>query len=176
MGFNNFRANVLLRVLSFAALCMGLVWSVLNTNWLATPVVCGVLMLLSVFDLIRYVERTSRDLTGFLNFVAHHDFSTPVSSPHKGRVFSELQDAYRLLTGEFRRLNLQKAAKQQYLEAVIEHISVALCCLDEFGLVTMMNEPARRLFGVPHLNSLRSLERIDERLPDLAQQLADGER
>jgi signal transduction histidine kinase len=55
-------------------------------------------------------------------------------------------------------------------------VGVALCCLDESGSVKMMNEPARRLFAVPHLNSLRSFSRIDERLPELLQQLGDGER
>ena len=71
---------------------------------------------------------------------------------------------------------MQKAADHQYLESVVEHVSVALCCFDEQGMVTMMNEPARRLFGVPHLNSVRSFSRIDERLPELLQQLGDGER
>ena len=90
MGFNNFRANVILRVLAFVVLSLVLAWSILNTTWLATPVACGVLMVLSALELIRYVERTSGDLTIFLNFVAHQDFSTPRSLPYKGRVFAEL--------------------------------------------------------------------------------------
>jgi len=39
-----------------------------------------------------------------------------------------------------------------------------------------MNAPARRLFAVPYLVSRRSFGRIDARLPDILQQLADGER
>jgi two-component system nitrogen regulation sensor histidine kinase NtrY len=176
MGWNNFRVNVLLRALAFIALCLLLAWALLNTQWVATPLVCGVLILLSVFELIRYVERTSRDLAGFLTFVAHQDFSTPVSLPRKGKVFAELEMAYRVLAGEFRRLRVQKAADHQYLESVVEHVGVALCCFDAQGLVTMMNDPARRLFGVPHLNSVRSFARIDERLPELLQKLGDAER
>jgi two-component system, NtrC family, nitrogen regulation sensor histidine kinase NtrY len=176
MGLNNFRANVLVRVVVLAALCVVLAWSLVNTRWVATPLVCGALMLLSVFDLFRYVERTSRDFTRFLNYVAHHDFSTPVSIPYKGKVFTELQNAYQVLAGEFRRLNMQKAANHEYLEAVVAHIGIALVCLDDQGIVKMMNGSARRLFGVPHLNSARTFNRIDERLPDLLQQLEDGDR
>jgi nitrogen fixation/metabolism regulation signal transduction histidine kinase len=176
MGFNNFRFNIVLRVGGVLALCLVLIWGVLDTTWVATPIVCVGLLLLSVFELIRYVERTSRDLAGFLTFVAHHDFSTPPAVPGKGPVFAQLHAAYKLLAEEFRRLNRQKAANHQYLEAVIEHVGVALCCLDESGSVSMMNEPARRLFAVPHLNSLRSFSRIDDRLPELLQQLGDGER
>jgi len=176
MGFTNFRANVLARAVILVALCLALVWSLLNTQWLATPVVCTTLVLLSAVELIRYVEKSSRELTSFLSFVAHHDYSSPVSIPYKGRVFSELESAYRVLTGEFRRLNLQKAVNHQYLEAVVEHVGVALCCLDDQGMVKMMNEPARRLFGVPHLNSVRTFARVDERLPELLTRLTDGER
>jgi two-component system nitrogen regulation sensor histidine kinase NtrY len=176
MGLSNFRLNVALRVVILAALCFVLVWGWLDTQWVVTPWVTVVLIVISVADLIRYAERTSRDLGSFLTVVANHDFSTPVSVPAKGGVFGQLQEAYRLLTGEFRRLNQQKAADHQYLEAIVEHVGVALFCFDEHGEVTLMNAPARRLFAVPYLVSRRSFGRIDARLPDILQQLADGER
>jgi signal transduction histidine kinase len=134
------------------------------------------LLVLTTAELIRYVERSSREFTSFLTFVAHHDFSTVAAVPYTGPGFAELQDAYRVVTSELRRLNLQKAANYQYLEAVIEHVGVALCCFDEHGLVKMMNGAARRLFEVPHLNSMRTFARVDERLPALLEQLGDGER
>jgi two-component system, NtrC family, nitrogen regulation sensor histidine kinase NtrY len=176
MGLNNFRANVVLRAVTLAALCFALAWGCLETEWLVTPLVLAALIATSVVELIRYAERTSRDLSNFLHIVASHDVSIPVSVPHKGRAFGQLQEAYRLLTGEFRRLNLQKAANHQYLEALVEHVGVALFCFDEQNAVTLMNGPARRLFGVPYLVSGHSFGRIDPRLPQILQQLADGER
>ncbi|MEP7314968.1 MAG: ATP-binding protein [Pseudomonadota bacterium] len=176
MGFSNFRVNVLLRALLIVALCVALAWGWLDTQWQVTPFVCGALILLATAELIRYVEKTSRELTSFLSFVAHDDYSVPVPTQHKGRVFDDLEAAYRLLTGKFRGLNLQKAADHRYLEAIVEHISVALVCFDEHNNVKMLNTPVRKLFGLPHLNSLRSFARLDPRLPDLLQQLGDGER
>jgi two-component system, NtrC family, nitrogen regulation sensor histidine kinase NtrY len=176
MSFNNFRANVLVRVLVLIALCLTLVWGWLNTDWLATPALCLVLIAASTVELIYYVERTTREFTSFLSFVAHHDYSTPIPLPAKGPIFRELQSAYRSLSEEFRRLNLQKAANLQYLETVVEHVSVALCCLDARGYVRMMNQPARQLFGLPFMNSWRTFGRVDPRLPDILQKMADGER
>jgi signal transduction histidine kinase len=176
MGFSSFRLNVVLRALALALLSLALAWGLTNTAWLITPVVCSALLALVTFDLIRYVERSSHDLSVFLRVIVHHDFSTPLSNPAKGRVFRELQDAYRVVTGELRWLSQQKAAHHRYLEAVVEHVGVALCCLDAQGMVNMMNQPARRLFAVPYLHSLRSFDRIDERLPELLRQLGDGER
>jgi two-component system nitrogen regulation sensor histidine kinase NtrY len=122
-----------------------------------------------------YVERTHREFTGFLNAVAHHDYSVPIPQQHKGRVFDELEQAYRVLTGEFRRLNLQKAANHEYLEAVVEHVGVALISLDDAGEIVMMNGRARRLFG-EQLLSVKSFARFDEALPALLAALGDGDR
>ena len=176
MSFSNFRTNVLVRVLILIALCLILVWGWLNTTWVATPVLCLALIVACAIELIHYVEMTTREFATFLSFVAHHDYSTPIPMPQKGSVFTELQSAYRFLSEEFRRLNLQKAANLQYLEAVVEHVSVALCCLDERGYVRMMNKPARQLFGLPFLNSWHTFSRIDQRLPEILQKLRDSER
>lgn len=176
MSFNNFRTNVLVRVLILIALCLILVWGWVNTTWLATPILCLTLIVACAAELIYYVERTTREFATFLSFVGHHDYSTPTPLPQKGHVFEEIQSAYRFLSGEFRRLNLQKAANLQYLEAVVEHVSVALCCLDERGYVKMMNKPARQLFGLPFMNSWHTFGRIDPRLPEVLQKLGDGER
>jgi nitrogen fixation/metabolism regulation signal transduction histidine kinase len=176
MGFNNFRANIVLRVLVLVALSLVLTWSSINTSWVGTPFACAALMLLSVFELIRYLERATAELTSFLNFVAHEDFSTPVTIAYKGKVFTELSQAYRILTGTLRRLNLQKAANYQYLEAVIEHVGIPLCCFDDSGEVKKVNEAAHRLFGVPYLHSNLSFGRIDLRLPELLSRLTNGER
>lgn len=176
MGLSNFRANVVLRAVILAALCFALAWGCLQTEWLMTPLVIAALIVMSVVELIHYVETTSRDLSSFLSIIASHNVSTPVSVPDKGRDFGQLQEAYQLLTGEIRRLNLQKAADHQYLEAIVEHVGVALFCFDEQDAVTLMNGPARRLFGVPYLVSGHSFGRLDPRLPQILKQLADGER
>lgn len=176
MALRSFRVGVALRVCAIALLVFVGLWGWMAADWLVTPAVSGVLALLAVVELIRYVEKTGRDLSSFLSFVASHDFSIPPTTPHKGRVFQELDSAYRQLAGELRRLNLQKAANHQYLEAVVEHVGVALVCLDQDGQVVMTNGTARRLFGLPHLGSLQPLARVDQRLPDLLRGLADGER
>ncbi len=40
----------------------------------------------------------------------------------------------------------------------------------------MMNEPARRLLGMPYVYSWRSLSRFDERMPALLERLRHGDR
>ena len=176
MEFNNFRLNVLSRILFLSALIFILLWSLLYTKWQITPLVCGLVAILSIIDLIHYVEKTTRELTSFLEFIQHHDFSVNISNTGKGRVFSDLGSAYKLITSEYQRLNMEKEAHYLYLESVIEHISVALICLDEMGSVVLMNQQAKKLFRAPYLPGTKSFSRIDRNLPEILQRLADGER
>jgi two-component system nitrogen regulation sensor histidine kinase NtrY len=163
-------------VIALLGLCCLAAWSALATDMLVTPLVCGALVVLSIVELIRYVERTADEFRVFLRFIAHHDYSTSSIVLDRGHSSAELQDSYRLIVGEFRRLNQQKAANSQYLEAVLDHVSVALCCFDERGMVKMSNEAARHLFAMPHLNSLQTFAAVDERLPELLAHLGSGER
>lgn len=151
-------------------------WSMLNTNWQVTPLVCGLITMLCISNLIHYVEKTNRELTSFLEFIYHHDFSVNISNTGKGQVFTDLGSAYKLITNEYQRLNLEKEAHYQYLESVIEHISVALICLDADGSVVLMNQQAKKLFKAPYLPGTKSFRRIDKNLPEILQHLAEGER
>jgi signal transduction histidine kinase len=53
---------------------------------------------------------------------------------------------------------------------------VALICLDVEGNVVMMNEHARKLFGLPYAHGLRSIARFDERLPGLLERMRHGDQ
>ena len=176
MGFKSFRLHILIRISILTVLIFVMVWGLLNTNWQITPFVCGLLIVLCIIDLIYYVEKTNREFTSFLEFIQHHDFSVNIANQGKGKVFADLGSAYKLLTSEYQRLNLEKEAHYQYLESVIEHISVALICLDAEGAVVLMNQQAKKLFKAPYLPVAKSFNRVDKNLPEILQRLADGER
>jgi two-component system, NtrC family, nitrogen regulation sensor histidine kinase NtrY len=176
MGFENFRLNVAARAVAVMGLIALAAWSATHTAWQVTPIACGILAVALLVELVRYVESVNREFAEFLSFVAHDDFATSPPLARKGRVFRELESAYRLLTGKYRALNLKRAANHQYLEALVEHVSVAVICLDGSGAVRLMNREAKALFKTPHLASLKSFGRIDPNLPAAIDELADGGR
>jgi len=176
MGFKSFRLNVLARLALFVALAFVALWGATNTDWQVTPTVAGLLAVAMLVELVRYVESVNRELSAFLEFIAHDDFSTSFPIRTKGRVFDDLEEAYGVLLAKYRGLNEARELNHRYLEALVEHVSTALLCLDDEGKVTLMNRQAKRLFRIPHLNSLQSLQRIDPALPAEVESLVDGDR
>ena len=174
MGFSDFRLQVVARLLLLTGLIATAAWGLANTDWQATPLVCAILAVLVLIELIRYVESVNRELTAFLEFVSHRDFAVSFPIGGKGKIFRDLEAAYDVLAKEYRALNLDKAVNHQYLESLIEHVSVALMCFDGKGFVKLMNEHAKKLFGIPYMNSVRSFRRVDEKLPALIEGLDTG--
>lgn len=176
MGFDNFRVNVTLRILLLLGLMFVLLWGLLNTGWQATPLVCLVLLLLLAVELVHYVETTNRQFSSFLDAIREHDFATHTALGGKGRSFEELATACTLITTEFQRLNSERELRQQLLAALVEHIRLALLCIDEQGELVFVNQAARDLFRSPHLHYTASLARVTPELPALLAAARDGER
>ena len=175
MGFKSFRAAVVQRLLLFSGLVFAAIWGFVETEWQVTPLLASALALLVLIETIRYVESVNRELAGFLEFVAHDDFSSTVATGKSGRVFRKLEAAYQLLADKYRSLNRKREINHLYLEALVEHVSIAILCLDDFNRVTLMNREAKRLFKTPLLGTLAALGRIDPKLPAQIESLADGE-
>jgi signal transduction histidine kinase len=175
MGFRSFRAAVVQRLLLFSGLVLAAIWGFVETEWQVTPLLASVLALLVLIETIRYVESVNRELAGFLEFVAHDDFSSTVATGKGGRVFRKLEAAYKLLADKYRSLNRKRELNHLYLEALVEHVSIAILCLDDRNRVTLMNREAKRLFRTPLLGTLAALGRIDPKLPEQIESMADGE-
>ena len=175
MGFRTFRLAVVQRLLLFSVLVFVAIWGFVETEWQVTPLLASALAVLVLIETVRYVESVNRELSGFLEFVAHDDFSSTVATGKSGRVFKRLEAAYKLLADKYRQLNRRRELNHLYLEALVEHVNIAILCLDDRNRVTLMNREAKRLFSTPLLGSLASLERIDPRLPAQLESLADGE-
>jgi len=176
MEFKGFRAAVVQRLALFSALVFAAIWGFVETEWQVTPLLASALALVVLLETIRYVESVNRELAGFLEFVAHDDFSSTVATGRSGRVFRKLEAAYKLLADKYRSLNRKRELNHLYLEALVEHVSIAILCLDDRQRVTLMNREAKRLFRTPLLGTLAALARIDPKLPAQIESLADGER
>lgn len=175
MGFENFRLQVVLRVLALLGNGFVLLWGWLNTDWQVTLAVSAVVLLLQAVELVYCVERSNRMLTSFLNSVAERDFSTRFSGGGQGEGFESMAAAYNRIMEEMAFLNSEREARNHLLSALVEHVSVALLCLDASQHIVLMNEAAKRLFGCPYLQNAHALGRVNAELPELVAQARDGE-
>ncbi|MEL6771759.1 MAG: ATP-binding protein [Bacteroidota bacterium] len=164
----NHRLQVVLRVVGIGATVAGALWLWRADLYLAAALAAGG-VLWGLASLVRYTEKTPRDLTRFLEAIRYDDFSQGFSSAGRGGLFEDLSAAFNEVTDAFRRIRSEREEQARTLQTVIQHVGVALIAFrPDTGEVVLVNNAAKRLLG---LGRFRSLQKLDATEPTLARTL-----
>lgn len=168
MILQRFRIQVLTRSLFLAAtLAAVCILAFSGVSYLGAATVAAVAAF-QVVGIIRYIEKTNRDLTRLLESIRYSDFSQGFSSGGRGRPYVELTNAFRSVMDDFRAARAEKEEGYRYLETVMQHVGTGLISFDAEGRVNLINSAAKRLLNVPYLKNIKALESIS---PELVQKL-----
>jgi two-component system, NtrC family, nitrogen regulation sensor histidine kinase NtrY len=176
MIVKNFRLNVVVRVLLLVGVIFTFEYVWAHENWPMTKVIFVLGIGGMVTELIYYVERTNRDLESFLLAVKHQDFTHTFTVEQRGKSFVALKEAFNQIIESYQELRAEKESHYQYLQNVIEHVSVALICFREDGTIELMNQAAQELLDRPYMSNVKILERVNADLLEAVSQIETGER
>ena len=174
MVFRNFRLQIALRILSLSLTIYLLFYVLSQTHLYVTSGILAATLILQIIGLIRYVEKTNRDLTRFLESVQHADFSQSFTPQGLGSSFDDLKKAFREITEKFHQIRFEKEEHYNYLQTVVQHIGTGLLVFRSDGNVDMINSSANRLLkiGPAHgINELRNVQQLEPLFPELYQRL-----
>lgn len=164
-----FRVYVVLHIIGLLVLGYAGSYVLLQTHFWLVSVWVFLAFVALLVSLIRYVERSKRDLTYFLLSIKQHDFSNNFAYKNK----DELNFAFDQINTVLKDLRNEKASNYLYLQTVVEHVRVAVICFDESNRVQLLNRAAKELFQKEHLSSINSLAAISQ---DIAQIIQSTER
>jgi len=172
-----YRIQILYRLVALAATVVAGVWLY---GAIAAPVAPVALLVLlgvwQVWALIRYTERTPRELLRFLEAIRYDDLSLAVSAQGRGPLFEAIADRFAEVTEAFRRLRTEREEQAQYLQTVVRHVGIALIAFRSDGEVALLNTAAKRLLGVPRLRNIDGLGALSPRLAQMLPTLQNGDR
>lgn len=158
-------------------LALGLAVILQRTQWFFTPLVIGILILLAVFNLIYYVEKTNKDLTQFLLSIKQGGFTNVFKGKQRGMSYAGLSGAFNDVINEFQRISIEKESQYQYLQALNENIGVSVISYDQdTGKIEFLNPAAKALLFKPNLLKIKDIASIDQNLLTTIKTLNSGER
>ena len=165
MAFKDFRINILVRIIFLVATSLGLSMVIFGTNWVFTPIILALVLSALVFELIRYSLRTNRELTQFLAEIRQGSYSGKFSSGSRGQSFSQLSEIFNQVITDFNKVQIEKEAQHQYLEAVNENIGIGIISFEtDSGHIHLFNPAAKQLLARPHLQRIQDLKKINQEL------------
>ncbi len=174
MLFKNFRIVTTLRILMIVALTFFLMYLLFQTRLNALAGIVLILIIVQSISLIKYVEKTNRDLSRFLDAIKYEDFTQIFTGAGLGRSFRELKDAFNQVLRKFQKARAETEEHHRYLQTVVQHIGIGLIAFEENGDVQLINTAAKRLLKVHHLKNIRKLKSFSPELVDLLYQVKPG--
>jgi two-component system nitrogen regulation sensor histidine kinase NtrY len=174
MAFKQFRFNIVLRVLLLTATCLAL-FITLNSTFTFTPMLVAALIIYQVWSLIRYVDRTNRELAGFLESIRYSEFTRTFQINDRGTSFDELNTAFNDVMKDFQQVRSEREEHFHYLQNIVQNIDVSILAYQRDGTVEMINPAAKKLFQVNSLKNINNLGSLSETLASTLLTINPGE-
>lgn len=174
MVFKQFRFNIILRVLLLTATCLAL-FITLNSSYTFTPILVAGLIIYEVWSLIRYVDRTNRELASFLESIRYSEFTRSFQISDKGSSFDELNTAFNDVMKDFQEVRAEREEHFHYLQSIVQNIDISILAYQRDGTVEMINPAAKKLFQVNTLRSIHKLRPLSEKLANTLLSINPGE-
>lgn len=176
MVFKRFRFVCAARtVLLAATIALALYFAVPDRLWTLAAVLAA-LSLYQLYALVRYVERTNRDLARFFQSISYEDYSQGYKDEGLGRSFSELRSVLTDVTRMLQKTRTEKEEHAQYLQTVVQHVGIGLIVFQPDGSVELVNNAAKQLLHVAWLKSVGELGTLSEELVETLLHLAPREK
>lgn len=142
-----FNLRVMLHVAGILGTVLVFAWCYVNTSYYATMLVLILILLAQVSALLRMVHATNRELVRFLDALKYLDFTQSFSASSGSASFRELGTAFNTVSERFRAARSDKEQLAAWLQAVIQHLPVAVLAMDEQEKILLSNTALMRLLG-----------------------------
>ncbi len=170
----NFRLNLILRVILLTITIFLLYYS-FKTHFFFTPIIVGLLILYQVWLLIRYIDKTNRELTSFLESIRFSEFTRKFNMAGMGSSFESLNKAFAEIMDDFQRVRAEKEEQYHYLQTILQNIDISLLAYQNDGSIHLINQSAKKLFQVTGLSNVTALKKLSPELVEVLLHIKPGE-
>ncbi len=175
MVFKRFRIVIIVRVILLALTILMFFVLLELPRYRFSALLVGLLVILEIILLIRYVERTNRKLTRFFESIRYADFSSSFSDPGLGKTFEDLSRQFNEVIEAFRKYRTEKEEHYNYLQTVIQHIPIGVLVFKTDGHVEVFNQGLSKMLKIRNIRFVSDLAKIKEDLPATLLAIKPGE-
>jgi two-component system, NtrC family, nitrogen regulation sensor histidine kinase NtrY len=167
MGFKHYRLHIIVRVI-LLAISIYVFYYTLQSNYFIAPVIVAVIVIFEIASLIRYLDRTNRELTSFLESIRFSEFTRSFQIESMGGTYNELNKAFNEVMADFQKVRAEKEESFHYLQTIVQNIDVSVIAYSADGNIELINKTAKKLFQLASIKNIKALETLS---PELVQTL-----
>lgn len=175
MSFKNFRFNLIARILFLALTMFLFFFYLIKYEYFVAPVIIGLIIIFQVTSLIRYIDKTNRELTSFLESIRFSEFTRTFQIEGMGGSFDDLNKAFNEVIKDFQKVRSEKEEHFHYLQTIVQNIDVSLIAYRSDGNIELINKAAKKLFQVTSLKNVKGLDSLSPELVNNLLNIKPGE-
>lgn len=175
MSFKNFRFNLIARILFLALTMFLFFFYLIKYEYFVAPVIIGLIIIFQVASLIRYIDKTNRELTSFLESIRFSEFTRTFQIEGMGGSFDDLNKAFNEVIKDFQKVRSEKEEHFHYLQTIVQNIDVSLIAYRSDGNIELINKSAKKLFQVTSLKNVKGLGSLSPELVNNLLNIKPGE-
>ena len=172
----NFRLNLIIRILLITASVFVLFYFYFNFKLIGVLLLLIAIIFYQVFSLIKYIDRTNKDLTRFFQSIEYSDFSQSFGNKKLGKSFDDLRNEFNKVIQKFKKTRSEKEEQYRYFQTIVQHIGIGVITFKTNGEIKLINNAAKRILKISHLKNISALDNIENSFSNKILKLKSGEK
>ena len=141
-------------------------------TYLVIVLILGVL----IFELIRYTNRSNRELTEFLQHILNRDFNLRFNVDKARGTRKELYRTFNDVLQTYKDIKIEKEVQFRFLEHIVELIEAGIIVLDQSQKVVLINSSAEALVKVSSPGTWEQVRKKNQTFTDAVDQVKGSQR
>ena len=176
MILKSYYTNILIRIclLTLVSLLTG--WFFFSLKTYVGGGFAALILLIQVFELINYLNRTNLKIAFFFDAIRNEDFTLNFPARTGSKSANELNAALNKVNVLIKNIKFELEEQEQYFKTILEHVSIGILTFNENGNIFLSNTACKNLLNYEHLTHIDQISRIDKRLHAALKNLKPGDR
>ncbi len=176
MVYKRLYVQVILRVALLLSTCIVLARIMFSPEYLHASIVVLILLILETLEIVRYLNRTNRQLAQFFSSLHDRASSLKFDRFDSGSSFRDLSLRLEQVGKLFQKERREKEAQHNYLNYLVEQIGVGIITYGDDGIIDLINPAAKAIFADKHIPELASLNKYNPEFEKIIKDLELNEK
>ena len=134
----------------------------------------GVILIIQIYLLVRALDKTNKEIAGFLSSIKYDDFSHTYPTKGNSASMDALYSEFNSVIKKFREIRADKEANYHYFRTIVQHVGIGLVTFNKLGDIQIINSSAKRLLGIESITNIFELSKISPKLVESLVKLKTG--
>lgn len=151
-------------------------WSIVKGMGWFTAINIGILLVIQVLLLIRYLNKINRDLVNFFSSVKDDGSTLTFLRKSNDPTLERLYNQFEEINQQVNHLRENNLSTSQYFQTMLDHVGTGILSFYNTGKIDFVNKTARDYLGIKNLSNIKEIDKKDPNLTEALLQIRPGEQ